>query len=68
MNDVTYADNRIILTSNAGIPGPRFSLTYEKTGEERINICFEMATPDAPEEIKVYLKGKNRKINWSIHQ
>jgi hypothetical protein len=38
-------------------------LTYEKTGEEILNTCFEMDTTDAREEIKVYLKGKSRKIN-----
>jgi hypothetical protein len=61
--DITYPDNKIILTSQPSQPGPRFRLVYEKLEENLVNIRFEMAMPNAPEEFRLYMEGKSRKVN-----
>ncbi len=43
-------------------PGPRFRLTYLRTGEDTVEIRFEIAMPDKPEQFKVYQSGKARRI------
>lgn len=58
---ITYSENKIVMTSEA-IPGaPRFRLVYDKMDEKRVNIRFEIAMPNAPEDFKMYLEGKNIK-------
>jgi hypothetical protein len=61
--DIAYSDNKIIMTSEANPAMPRFRLIYEKLEDKVMNIRFEMAMPGAPEDFKMYLEGKNRKIN-----
>jgi hypothetical protein len=61
--DITYSDNKIILTSEPNPAAPRFRLTYEKLEDKLMNTRFEMAMPNAPEEFKMYLEGKSRKAN-----
>ncbi len=60
--EITYADNKIVLTSEPNPSMPRFRLTYEKLEEKTMTIRFEMAMPNAPEEFKMYLEGKNKKV------
>jgi len=60
--DITYSDNKIVLTSEPNPSMPRFRLIYEKLEEKGLNIRFEIAMPNAPEEFKMYLEGKNRKV------
>ena len=60
--DITYSHNKIILVSEANPAMPRFRLIYEKLDEKKMNIRFEMAMPNAPEEFKLYLEGKNDKV------
>jgi hypothetical protein len=59
--DITYSDNKITLLSEAIPSMPRFKLIYEKLEDKLMNIRFEIAMPNAPEEFKPYLEGKNRK-------
>jgi len=59
--DISYAENKIILVSEVNPATPRFRLTYEKLEDKLMNIRFEMAMPNAPEEFKMYLEGKNIK-------
>ncbi|MCL4484463.1 MAG: hypothetical protein M1445_17940 [Bacteroidetes bacterium] len=40
---------------------PRFRLVYEILEDNLVNIRFEMAMPNAPDEFKLYLEGKSRK-------
>jgi hypothetical protein len=54
---VSFKDNSIVLTSAAN-QGPRFRLTYEIIDAKTVNIVFEMASPQAPEEFRKYLAGK----------
>ena len=60
--DITYAGDKIILTSEANPTMPRFRLIYEKLEEKGLNIRFEMAMPNAPEDFKMYIEGKNKKV------
>jgi hypothetical protein len=59
--DIAYADNKIVLVSEASSSMPRFRLTYEKLEDKVMNIRFEMAMPGAPDDFKMYLEGKNKK-------
>ena len=60
--DITYPDNKIVMTSEA-IPGaPRFRLIYDKINEKQVTIRFEIAMPGSPDEFKMYLEGGNRKV------
>jgi len=43
-------------------PGPRFRLSYLRGGEDSLEIRFEIASPDKPEQFKVYQSGKARRI------
>jgi hypothetical protein len=43
-------------------PGPRFRLTYLRTGADTLEVRFEMAMPDKPEQFKVYQSGKVKRI------
>jgi hypothetical protein len=61
--DITYPENKIVLTSMASASGPRFRLVYEKIEESLVNIRFEMAMPNAPDDFKLYLEGKSHKVN-----
>lgn len=60
--NITYTDNQVIMTSVSEAPGPRFRLTYEKAGDDLMKVRFEMAMPNAPEDFKIYLDGKSRRI------
>lgn len=60
--DITYPENKIVLTSEANPSMPRFRLIYEKLDEKALNIRFEMSMPNAPEEFKMYLEGKSKKV------
>jgi len=51
----------LVFISAADPGAPRFRLIYQKEGEDRIAIKFEIAPPGKPEEFKTYLEGKARK-------
>jgi len=55
-------NNRQMLTflSDAAPGAPRFRLTYQKEGDDRIGIKFEIAPPGKA-EFKTYLEGKAKK-------
>jgi hypothetical protein len=59
--NITYADRKIVLTSEPNPAAPRFRLVYELLEDSLVNIRFEMAMPNAPEEFKLYLEGRSRK-------
>jgi hypothetical protein len=43
-------------------PGPRFRLTYLQTAEDAVEIRFEVAPPDKPEQFRLYLSGKAKRL------
>ncbi len=60
--DITYSDNKIVLTSEVNPAMPRFRLIYEKLEDKVMNTRFEMAMPNAPEVFKPYIEGKSKKV------
>ena len=59
---VTFTDKAIVFTSAASQYMPRFRLSYETIDATTVNIKFEMANPGSPDEFKMYLEGKSRKL------
>ena len=60
--DITYSENKIILTSESNPAAPRFRLIYEMLESKLMNTRFEMAMPNAPEIFKTYIEGKSIKV------
>jgi hypothetical protein len=59
---VSFTANSVVLTSEVTSNSPRFRLSYVTIDSKTVNITFEMATPQAPEEFKMYLSGKASKV------
>jgi hypothetical protein len=59
---VSFTDKSIVLTSDIMQNAPRFRLTYSSIDAKTVNISFEMASPQKPEEFKMYLEGKSIKV------
>ena len=59
---VTFTDKTIVFTSAASQYMPRFRLSYETIDATTINVKFEMANPGSPDEFKMYLEGKSKKL------
>lgn len=57
--EISYSDNSIILTSEVIQNVPRFRLTYEKLDDKKLNVRFEMTSPQNPQEFKIYLEGRS---------
>jgi hypothetical protein len=55
---VSFTGNTVVLTSDTKINSPRFRLSYVTIDTKTVNITFEMASPQSPEEFKMYLSGK----------
>ena len=47
--------------SDASAPGPRFRLTYRKTGEKTVSIEFDIAPPGKPDAFAPYIKASARR-------
>jgi hypothetical protein len=59
---VSFTDKSIILTSDKSANSTRFRFTYTIIDTNTVNASFEMASPAAPEEFKMYLSGKALKV------
>jgi hypothetical protein len=59
---VTFTDKSIILTSNIVENESRFRFTYALIDSKTVNATFEMASPQAPEDFKMYLSGEASKV------
>lgn len=57
----TAAGDAVTFVSDAAGGGPRFRLSYRKTGAETVLVRFEMAPPGKPEEFKTYVEGSSRR-------
>jgi hypothetical protein len=55
---VSFAEKSIIFTSDIVQGAPRFRLSYETIDNKTVNIVFEMASPQSPDDFKMYLEGK----------
>jgi hypothetical protein len=59
---VSSTENSIILTSDLTPNVPRFRLSYIIIDIKTVNITFEMASPQSPDDFKMYLSGKAFKV------
>jgi hypothetical protein len=59
---ISFTDKAIVLTSDIIPNAPRFRFTYTAIDGKTVNASFEMASPQAPEEFKMYLEGKANKV------
>jgi hypothetical protein len=48
---------RIIFLSEQNPGHPQYRLTYEKAGQDAVNVVFEVASPDKPERFYRYVEG-----------
>jgi hypothetical protein len=59
---VSFTDKSIVLTSDIDVNAPRFRFAYTIIDTKTVNISFEMASPQKPDEFKMYLSGKANKV------
>jgi hypothetical protein len=59
---VTFTDKAVVFTSPASAQMPRFRLTYETIDAKTVNVKFEMAAPGTPDDFKMYIEGKSKKL------
>lgn len=52
---------RLVMSSDPAQPGPRYRLTYLKTGDNELKLTFEIAPPDAPQQFKTYIEATARR-------
>jgi hypothetical protein len=55
---VSFTQNSVILMSDISADTPRFRLSYVTIDTKTVNVIFEMASPQTPNEFKVYLEGR----------
>lgn len=48
---------RITFLSEATAGQPRFRLVYESLGQDTVNVVFEIAPPDKPDQFSKYVEG-----------
>jgi hypothetical protein len=58
---VSFTDKSIILTSDVIANETRFRFTYTFLDNKTVNASFEMASPESPNDFKMYLSGKANK-------
>ncbi len=56
---ISYYADSIVFTSDIIPNTPRFRLSYISLGNDKVNIKFEFAAPQNPEDFKVYIEGKS---------
>jgi hypothetical protein len=56
---VEFADGgrKLLLTSDPLQPGPRYRLTYIKSGDNDLKMTFEIAPPSAPGKFATYIEA-----------
>ena len=59
---ITYSENSIAFTSDIIPNAPRFRLSYISLGKDIVNVKFEFAAPQSPNDFKVYIEGKSVRI------
>jgi len=59
---VGFNEKSIVLTSPVIPDMARFRLSYTAIDDKTVGISFEMASPQKPEEFKMYLEGKASKV------
>jgi len=55
--------NSVQFLSEASPKGPRFRLTYVKTGDDKLSLKFEIALPGQPDAFSTYIEAKARRVS-----
>jgi hypothetical protein len=59
---VNFTPTSVVLTSDIEKNSPRFRLSYLPVDSKTITVNFEIASPQAPEEFRMYISGKAFKV------
>ena len=59
--ELSDGGRKLVFLSDAAQPGPRYRLTYVKTGEDTLKLTFEIAPPNAPEKFSTYIEAAARR-------
>ena len=59
--NIELADNKIIFTSEEVKGIPQFRLTYERDGDNKMKLYFDIAPPNAPGKFGSYLTAEMQK-------
>ena len=59
--EFTDGARKLVMVSEAGQPGPRYRLTYVKTGDNELKLTFEIAPPEAPDKFKTYIEASAKR-------
>jgi hypothetical protein len=61
--DVELNADKLVFTSMAGQSGPRYRLTYRKTGADALTLLFEIAPPNDRERFSKYIEATARRTS-----
>ena len=59
--ELSDGGHKLVFASDAAQPGPRYRLTYLKTGEDTLKLTFEIAPPNAPAKFSTYIEAAARR-------
>lgn len=59
--NIEFVDNKVIFTSEEVKGVPQFKLTYEKEGNNKMKLYFDIAPPNAPGKFVSYLTAEIHK-------
>ncbi|HKE07272.1 MAG TPA: hypothetical protein VKB48_05550 [Candidatus Acidoferrum sp.] len=59
--EVELSPGKLVFLSDPAQPGPRYRLTYRKTGEDELKLTFEIAPPADRSVFKTYIEASARR-------
>jgi hypothetical protein len=59
--DVELSATKLVFISNEAQPGPRYRLSYRKTGDDELKLTFEIAPPNDRNSFKTYIEASARR-------
>lgn len=65
--NVDVLDSKLVFTSDAAQPGPRYRLTYIKTGEDALKLTFEIAPAANRDAFKTFIEASARRKSVEAH-
>lgn len=59
--ELSDSGRKLVFVSDTAQPGPRYRLTYVKTGDDTLKLTFEIAPPGAPDKFSTYIEAAARR-------
>lgn len=59
--DVELSATKLVFIRNEAQLGPRYGLTYLKTGDDELKLTFEIAPPNDRNNFKTYIEASARR-------